>query len=81
LNCPMQGKHRSRLPGYLIRILKAAKIHRVSFVAVKLLTDLKGKMPAWFHLGALPRTYHATRDQCLLETHGVRSVKDLVSVE
>jgi ribonuclease HI len=80
LNCPTRGKHGSRLPSYLIRMLKAVKVHKVSFAAVKLLRDIKDRMPAWFHLGALPRTYHAARDRCLSEAHNTQSVKDLTAM-
>jgi hypothetical protein len=61
-------------------MLKAAKTHRVSFAAVKLSADLKERMPAWFHLGALPRTYHATRDRCIAEIHHVQSIRDLMTM-
>jgi hypothetical protein len=80
LNCPTRGKRGSKLPSYLVRMLRAAKVHKVSFAAVKLSTVLKGRMPAWFHLGALPCTYHAARDRCILETHNARSVKDLMTM-
>lgn len=34
-------------------------------------------MPAWFHLGAPPKTYHKTKDRCLHSNHQIESVKDL----
>jgi exonuclease III len=80
LNCPTTGKNGTKLPGYLVRMIRAAKSHKVSFAAIKLSNSLKESMPAWVHLGTLPRAYHATRDRCLSETHKVNLVKDLVSM-
>ncbi|KAG2063308.1 hypothetical protein BDR04DRAFT_1038333 [Suillus decipiens] len=58
-------------------MLKTARKHNVSFAPIKLSARLKAQMPAWSHLGAPPKTYHRTKNECLHSTHKAESVKDL----
>ncbi|KAJ8587399.1 hypothetical protein M405DRAFT_703302, partial [Rhizopogon salebrosus TDB-379] len=57
--------------------LRSAKKHNVSFAPLKLSRHLKEQLPAWFHLGAPPRTYNKTSSECLRTLHNSLSVKDL----
>ena len=41
---------------------------------------MKLQLPAWFHLGATPRTYNKLRDKCLKSRHRVGKVKNLRSL-
>ncbi|KAG1797201.1 hypothetical protein EV424DRAFT_1299833, partial [Suillus variegatus] len=58
-------------------MLKTAKKHHVSFAPLKISENLKDQLPAWLHMGAPPRTYHKTKNNCLRQTHQVTSVKHL----
>ncbi|KAG1870491.1 hypothetical protein C8R48DRAFT_596911, partial [Suillus tomentosus] len=52
----------------------------MSFAPIKLSPTHKQQLPAWLHLGALPRTYHKLKDACLKQTHKVKSIKDLLKI-
>ncbi|KAG2738108.1 hypothetical protein P692DRAFT_201661577, partial [Suillus brevipes Sb2] len=59
-------------------LLKTAKTHNVSFAPIKLSKELKTQLPAWWHLGAAPRTYNKAKNQCLQKTHSISTIKDLM---
>ena len=75
---PTRGKRACKLPPNVLTLLKSAQTHNVSFAPRKLSKHLKKQLPAWFHIGAPPRTYHASKDACLRTIHNTRIVKDLV---
>ena len=62
---PTQGKMARVLPNCVIDLLRTARSSRLSFAPLKLAGHLKLELPAWYHLGAPPRAYHKTRDECL----------------
>ncbi|KAF8868735.1 hypothetical protein BD779DRAFT_1459341, partial [Infundibulicybe gibba] len=41
----------TKLPNSLVRMVKAAKKHKVAFTPISLSRELKGQMPVWHHLG------------------------------
>ncbi|KAI0038510.1 hypothetical protein FA95DRAFT_1449785, partial [Auriscalpium vulgare] len=58
-------------------MLKVGKKYNTNFSALRLSTDLKKKMPAWYHLSTKSkRTVQATK--CLKENHDVVCVADLM---
>ncbi|KIK44093.1 hypothetical protein CY34DRAFT_80489, partial [Suillus luteus UH-Slu-Lm8-n1] len=52
----------------------------VSFAPLNISSDLKGKLPAWEHVGAPPKTYHKIRNFCLKQIHNAKLVKDLKNI-
>ncbi|KAG2148794.1 hypothetical protein DEU56DRAFT_716518, partial [Suillus clintonianus] len=62
-------------------MLKMAKKHNMSFAPIKVSHSLKQQLPAWFHLGAPPRTYNKIKDQCLQQVHKIRTVNDLMKLK
>ncbi|KAG0694781.1 hypothetical protein DFH29DRAFT_814914, partial [Suillus ampliporus] len=77
---PTRGPRTNCLPKEIITMLKMARKHNMCFAPIKLSQSLKRQLPAWLHLGALPRTYHKIKDLCLRQNHGVKSIKDLLNV-
>ncbi|KIM56058.1 hypothetical protein SCLCIDRAFT_29957 [Scleroderma citrinum Foug A] len=57
-----------------------AKAADLTFAPLKLSKHLKLQLPAWFHMGAPPCTYHKSRDECLKGVHGISKVKNLVKL-
>ncbi|KAG1726451.1 hypothetical protein EDD22DRAFT_789484 [Suillus occidentalis] len=53
-------------------------MQQISFAPLKLAKELKTQLPAWWHLGAAPRTYNKTKNKCLQKTHSVNKIKDLI---
>ena len=52
----------------------------MSFAPLKLSRQLKRELPAWYHLGAPPRAYHKSKDDCLQRTHKANKVKNLIKM-
>jgi len=57
-NPPTKGTRANNIPKEIINMLKVAKKYNVSFAPIKLSKQLKKQLPAWYHLGAPPKTYH-----------------------
>ncbi|TFY54492.1 hypothetical protein EVJ58_g8829 [Rhodofomes roseus] len=71
----------STLPHYIKRMLKTAKKHQTSFGAIKLSTELKGKLPIWYHISASPllrRLDNTSLSKCLRKNHGVIYTADVM---
>jgi ribonuclease HI len=62
------------------RMLAAARKHHIQFAPLKISERLKEQLPAWLHMGALPRTYNSARDECLRNTHELMRVSDLITL-
>ncbi|KAH7905213.1 hypothetical protein BJ138DRAFT_1072945, partial [Hygrophoropsis aurantiaca] len=77
---PTQGARANTLPNEIISILKTAKRYNMSFAPRNLSQTLKIELPAWFHLGAPPKTYHRTRDECLKNNHHSNRISDLIKL-
>jgi len=79
-NPPTQGPRTRGLPPELVLMLKTAKKFNISFAPMKMSKNLKSQLPAWFHLGTPPRTYHKSKNKCLQETHLANTIKDLITI-
>ncbi|KAG2087608.1 uncharacterized protein F5147DRAFT_588031 [Suillus discolor] len=64
-NPPAKGKRANKLPYMITNMLKITRKHHVSFAPLKISENLKDQLPAWLHMGAPPRTYHKTKNNCL----------------
>ena len=74
---PSQGPRASALPQCITAIIKTAKESKLTFAPLRLSKQLKLQLPAWFHMGAPPRTYNKLKDKCLQQRHKVTKVKNL----
>ncbi|KAH7911035.1 hypothetical protein BJ138DRAFT_1113526 [Hygrophoropsis aurantiaca] len=77
---PTQGARANMLPPEILRLLKTAKRHNMTFAPINLSEDLKLTLPSWFHIGAPPSTYHKSRDECLKSNHHSASVGSLLKI-
>ena len=77
---PSRGHRANTLPPCVLNLIKTAKKANLTFAPLKLSKPLKRQLPAWFHLGAPPRTYHNSRDGCLKKTHKITKVKNLLKL-
>jgi len=77
---PTQGHRARTLPPCVLKLIKTAKTADLTFTPLKLSKHLKQQLPAWFHIGAAPRMYHKSRDECLKQVHKVARVKNLVKL-
>jgi ribonuclease HI len=77
-NIPEGSDRFKKLPNHAKSMLKVANKYGVNFNALRLSEDLQKDMPAWLHLGAMPRTYHAMKTACLKENHEVKTMRDLL---
>ncbi|KAH9986338.1 hypothetical protein BJV74DRAFT_757476, partial [Russula compacta] len=59
-------------------MLKAAKTHGANFAAIRLSTELKKQLPAWYQIGAIAHPMNTGSTQCLLRHHKARTIDDLV---
>jgi exonuclease III len=77
-NIPDAGDRVKHLPPQAREMLKTANKYGANFNAIKLSEDLQGELPAWLHLGAMPRAYHALKTSCLKEHHKISTMRDLL---
>ena len=77
---PTRGHHAKTLPPCVMSLIKTAKKADLTFAPLKLSSQLKLQLPAWFHMGAPPRTYHKSKDECLKTVHGISKVKNLMKL-
>jgi len=77
---PTWGRTARTLPQCVLDLLKTARTFNLSFAPLKLPRHLKLELPAWYHLGAPPRTYHKSKDKCLQQTHKAHKIKNLIKM-
>ncbi|KAF8500498.1 hypothetical protein F5888DRAFT_1592799, partial [Russula emetica] len=73
-NPPQRGDRATNLDEDTIRMLKAAKMHNVNFAAIRLSTNLKAKLPAWYHLNSETRPITNNSSKCLIHKHEMRTI-------
>ncbi|KZT18632.1 hypothetical protein NEOLEDRAFT_1079750, partial [Neolentinus lepideus HHB14362 ss-1] len=76
---PVRGARANTLPPDVLSMLRAARKHGVAFAPAQLSLSLKRQLPAFYHLGAPPRTYAAPKISCLIHNHQVRTVSELIT--
>ena len=77
---PTRGPRAKTLPTCVISLIKTAREADLTFTPLKLSPQLKLQLPAWFHMGAPPRTYHKSKDECLKTVHGASKIKNLMKL-
>ena len=77
---PTRGHRARTLPPCVLKLIKTAKAADLIFTPLKLSKHLKLQLLAWFHMGAPPRTYHKSKDECLKRVHGISKVKNLMKL-
>ena len=77
---PTHGHIANSLPPCILKLIKMAKLTNLAFAPLKLSKSLKLQLPAWYHLGAPPRTYNKARNDCLKCTHKAMKIKNLIKL-
>ena len=75
---PLRGPRAKRLNGDIRRMLKTARKYQVNLAAIRMTPHLLAQLPAWYHLSADQKPINNLRAKCLLQTHNVSKVADLV---
>ena len=79
-NVPTKGKRAERLGGDTLRMIKAAIKHKVAFAPINISQELRGRLPAWQHIGVEKQPPRNPRSRCLAKNHKSRKVKDLINI-
>lgn len=74
----LRGPRSKLLGNDIIRMLKAAKKHKTNLAAIRLTIDLQSQLPAWYHMASDPRPITNIASKCLLTTHEVSTIADLL---
>ena len=74
----LRGPRSKLLGNNIIRMLKAAKKHKTNLAAIRLTIDLQSQLPAWYHMASDPRPITNIASKCLLTTHEVSTIADLL---
>ena len=61
-------------------MLKVARSHNTNLAAIKVSTHLRKELPAWYHIDEKLATITSRMGKCLINTHKVLTVADLVRV-
>lgn len=77
-NVPTKGKRAQKLGEDTVRMLKAAHKYKLTFTPLNLSQCLRSQLPAWQHLGVEKEVPQNPRSLCLLATHNLTQVKDLL---
>ena len=78
-NPPTKGQRLTLLNNDTIRMLKVGRKYHTNLAATRLSPDLRGQLPAWYHLKAAARPLTTRTAKCLLGTHSVATVTDLIT--
>ena len=78
-NTPTRGRCLALLNNDTVRMLKAGRKYHTNLAAICLSSDLHGQLPAWYHLKAAAHPLTTRTAKCLLETHSVATVADLIA--
>jgi ribonuclease HI len=62
------------------RMMKIAKKFNTNLAPLRLTTQLRAQLPAWYHLAANHRPITSASAKCILFTHGVTKVADLIRI-
>jgi ribonuclease HI/exonuclease III len=74
-----QGARANLIPTPLRQMIKTAYTMEVNLEAIRIESEITHMMPAWSHPAVPKRTYHTGRDECLVQNHGVKTVRDLIT--
>ena len=77
---PTRGRRTEHLNGDITRMLKVARKYNTNLAAIRLNPRLRAQLPAWYHLMADPRPITNTASKCLLNTHRITKVADLIQM-
>jgi ribonuclease HI len=78
---PTQGRGWGHeLPQSVVRMLKTANKHKATVEALRVDEKVLGLMPAWHHIGKKRARRRNQRTDCIYETHGVRTIADLLKI-
>ena len=75
-----RGKRAEHIGDHISRMLKVAKKYNTSIEALRLTTQLRAQLPAWYHIASDAEPIRGTTAKCLLNIHKVSSVADLMKI-
>ena len=73
-----RGRRAAHLNYDTIRMLKTAKKYNTNLAAIRLDPNLRAQLPAWYHLMTAPQPINSATAKCLLKTHKISRVTDLM---
>lgn len=76
---PTRGQCANRMNNDIIRMLKATKRNNTNLAAIHLSPHLQAQLPTWYHMASAPCPVVNATSKCMLRTHGVRKVMNLIS--
>jgi hypothetical protein len=77
-NTPIKGQHADKLNDDIRRMLKVAKVHCTNLAAIKVSTQLRHELPAWYHIDEKLANITSRMGKCLINNHKISTVADLV---
>ena len=77
-NAPTRGHRSKNLSASMINMIKVAKKYNTNLAAIRLAPELCEQLPTWYHLAAALRPINDVASKCLLNTHQVSRVADLM---
>ena len=77
---PTRGKRAERLGEDTIRMIRAAKKHKVAFAPINISQELRKRLPVWQHLGVEKQAPKNPRSKCLAKNHRSMRVKDMLNI-
>ena len=79
-NVPTKGKRAKKMGNNILRMLKMANTHKLTFAPLNISQALRKQLPAWQHLGVDKEIPQNPRAACLVKTHNSTQVKDLLKI-
>ena len=77
---PTQGLRASKLPSYVLNMLKAVKDLKVHFAVIKLSKEMKNQMPIWYYLGLTLKNHKWQCSACIMSNHSLNKIVDLIQL-
>jgi len=79
-NVLTQGPQLAKLNDNIRCMLKVARTYNTNLAVVKVSAWIQRELPAWYHIDNTPERIRSRVDKCLLNTHEIVTVTDLIKV-
>lgn len=79
-DAPTRGKRTKHLNNNITRMLAVGRKYNANLAAIRLTPNLQAQLPAWYHVASEPAPIRSAASKCLLNTHRVTRVSDLISI-
>jgi ribonuclease HI len=73
-----RGRRADHLSDNTIRMVKMAKKYNTNLTALRIQSNLRAQLPAWYHIASAPQPINSATAKCLLRNHKITRILGLI---